>query len=608
MPNPDPIKQEIKVGYDDKGLKDAARDTKALGEATQKAGDQTEKASRKTRTHEQKLRDMKEELTRLTRVEDRQERQLNETQRAEVRATEASKRRQARIEKLSRALAINKQNQDRATESVKRSSTAVSGNAAAQGQLAGASRLALGGITSMAAGLTGGLGLNALMQELNERIEASNRLLRENAQITRENAEARLDLAALSGVEKPETVAFIDKVAGFAGRRPGEIARTQTQIQSALPTATERDVRGLVVELASAAQTSTSPLPALAPAFLSLFRLTGDPVKSGNLLQGAITAAGEADPARLSQEIEKFVGIGKQIGGLDAGTNVGFAAAGTGLGLPNEIATTGLKNVIFSLRGRGTPEGNKVLDREDIPREVLIEGIKAIQKAVEEGRISNAELEAIGGREAAPVFAALADRETLKRFLDSVQIVIDAGESDTRLSQEKAEGIVGSSPIQSLNLSAKQQESATESIKASDIRAARTEVARATMERVIAQRLKEGMEPFRADDILEEFDRIVALGVFGEDNLTFAAHKASFDSTSLFSKLTGPSFPHEFEDAVEKVLSDGPETDVDSVFGAPQEQGGGTVIDNRTVIHGTQINNGRDPQRSDLGENERPIN
>ena len=598
MTQPEPIKQRIEAELERTGFNDAARAIKELGDAAEKSGDQAAKSVPKLQTREQQLAEQRQRLEQLIRSEVRYEDAMREGKAVTDRAVEASKRRRREIDKITRSLRDEDRIQQRVNNTVRQSSKAKS-------ELSDAAKFALGGVSSLAAGFAGSYGLNAVVEEFNRHIEASNRLLRENAGLTRENADARLDLAALSGVEDAGSVAFLDRVAGFAGRRPGEIARVKTQIRSGLPTATDEQVNSLVVEIASKAQSTSAPLTSLAPVFLDIFRRTGDARVSSNLLEGAITAAGESDPAKLGQEISKFLGVGEQIGGLDTATSVGFASAGTGLGLPNELATTGLKNVAFSLRGRGTPEGNKVLDREAIPRDDLVAGISAIQQAVSAGRITNAELESIGGREAAPVFSALADEQTLNRFLDTVQIVIDAGESPGRLAEEKAVGITGSSPIQSLNLLAKQEESKTESVKSGDVLAARVSAARAIMERVIAERQAQGeLNARQGERILDEFDRLTGLGTTGLLELPHAAHRASRHGASLGDLVFGPVADPRFREEVERGLFGGPDTSVDEVFGGEREP----APAGRTLInHGTIINQAGDPTEDDLVEG-RPIN
>ena len=605
----DEIKVRITAEADQgiENLRKFAEEESKVADQTKRAGDQAEEAGRKTRTREQRLSDMKRELADLHRVEQRYERQVQETGQADDKATRAHDARTRRIERLSNALAIHKKNQDSVNESVNQAAQSQSKFAIASGEV-------ISSITALAAGFTGGLGINSLFDEYNKKIEANNRLLEENARIVRENAESRLDLAALKGVETPEDVAFIDKAAAFAGRRPGEIARVQTQFQSALPTDTEENIRRLVVELASAGQTSSAPLGELAPAFMSIYRLTGDARVSGNILQGAIEAAGEADPARLAQEIQKFVGIGKQIGGLDDATSVGFAAAGTGLNLPNEIATTGLKNVIFALRGRGTPEGVKVLEREGVPRDNVVAGLVEIQQAYASGRISSAELEAIGGREAAPVFAELSNAQTLKRFIDSVQIVKQAAKSEGRLSQEKIESIVGSSDAQRLNLLSKQQESATEAIKGADVIAAESDAAIQIVERVVAERIASGeITPYRGEAIRETFKRMIGRGY---DPIFAAKYAGGVTSTSHIFQSAIQQPDTELAQEVYMGLNTGPVTSVEDAFdgssyseSVPMRElqtpvfrrfGSGTVINNN--IYGTVVNHGKNPLTSDLRE------
>lgn len=109
----EPIRQDIRTDYDGKPVEDAARDIKAMGEATQAAGQKTEQAGNKVRTHEQRIRDMKQELAQLTREQQRSAGTGDQ-------ASAADEKRQARIDRLSRALAVHQQAQRSASESVER--------------------------------------------------------------------------------------------------------------------------------------------------------------------------------------------------------------------------------------------------------------------------------------------------------------------------------------------------------------------------------------------------------------------------------------------------------------------------------------------------------
>jgi len=368
-----------------------------------------------------------------------------------------------------------------------------------------------------------------------------------------------------------------------------------------------------------------------------LYRRTGDARQSGNILSEAIDQAGEGDPAKLGEEIKKFLGIGEQIGGLTTAQAAGFAAAGTSLGLPNEIATTGLKNVLFAIRGKGTPGGNAVLEREGIDRDDVELAIMQIAEARESGRISNAEFEELYGREGAPVGAVLGDPATARRFLAGVDEVEAASERSASQNREKAAGVFQPGSIQALNLQAKQGESRAESIRASSVSAAEQDAARAELAAELEGRIAGGtITPARAEQVREEFDALIAQGEDINDAL-----RGAFATPSTATAFRGPISkrrtgvplnaaagaramieedlgrvreaqgrldPDEPADAVILRLRQGPQLEPGG-FGAAGGDGFfeqfGTGIDNLTIIQNQTNYTGAGPEDLDSGRRDR---
>ena len=484
-------------------------------------------------TREDRLRQLRGELESLIRDQDRYERSTQQGERATEAAEAAERDRVPAIDRLSREIAQAEDEQARHSRSM-RDAVAAHRQLDDQGESTtqGLGRLADGlgvsttALAGMAAGIIGPGGVALAYREWIQDIETANQRLQENAEIVRRNAEARLDLVALRGVEDPQEVARLDTLAAFAGRSPGEVARAGAVVESQLATATDQQKDALLVEASAAAQTSTAPVSELLKPLLAIFRqlqtaqASGDIAPAvdiakvaGNLFQESIKQAGEDDPARLGQEIGKFIGVATSIGGLDVGQAAGFAAAGTSLGLPNEEATTGLKNVLFALRGKGTPEGREVLDREGIDTTDVSGALRQIAEARASDQISDAELESLGGREAAPVFAALSDPARLDDFLSRVEQVSAAGRRSDRISTGKAEGIFTADSLQGLNLQSKQEESREESVRAGDQTAARADTAKAILQRLLAEREASGLvTPALSQRITAEFEAQLAQG------------------------------------------------------------------------------------------------
>ncbi|MEO0476442.1 MAG: hypothetical protein AAF085_10815 [Planctomycetota bacterium] len=472
---------------------------------------------------------------------------------------------------------------------------------------------AIGGMRSAALSLAGGLagvgGLVAIYRAWNAQQDAAIDKLKEQIALTRELAEARLNFVALQDVEDPTQLRQIESAAAVAGRDPAEVFRVAGIIQSQFPNETEANRQALLRETAAAAQLTDASLPEIAQGLSVLFRETGDAQQAGNILQEAIQQAGEADPGRLASEIGKFIGVGKQIGGLDTGEAAGVAAALTGLGLPNEVATTGGRNVLFALRGKGTPEGIEVLDRLDIDRTNVFTALQQISEARVAGQISDAELEALGGKEAAPVFASLADPTKLRNFLASVQLVDQAEDFDGSIAADKAIGIFEPDSIQALNLIAKQAESRAKALDSSSRRAAQAGAAIAVVDEQLAFQLDQGnITPSDVERIREEFLAQLAQGKTPAEAADIAERERASDVPLFRNPFSGRT--------VDLNIFAGAGGDRDKIRGesdfleGPIEQRfelgpdipnqPTTVIQNQTVNNGTIIRGSADPVDGDF--------
>lgn len=500
---PEPIKQEIHVDYNGEPLKKAIEDQKHLKDGVEKTGETSDRATTQTRQ--------------LSQATDKLTNESREATRAQ------------------------KQYADQADDSGNRTNFLTGMISKVTG--------ALGGFVS---GIIGGFGINEALDAYNRRVEASNRLLEENAQRTREAAQARLDLIALSGFESPEKVAFLDQAAALSGRSQSEVARVQTLLESRFPNADKAQLEQLGLLTAAQGQLTEAPLSSLADPLASLFDLTKDPVKASNLLNAAIDQAGEPDPAKLGPLIAKFAAVGTSVGGLDAGESTGFAAAATGLGLVNESAVTGLVRLTLGIRGKGTPEGSEVLEREGINTDSLPQALQQIIKAYREGRIKREELESIGGAEGLPVLGKLAaDQQVEADFFAKVAAVNAAEDRDTLILADKSQGAF-KSDIQRLNLLAKQEEAKLGSIQASDVGAVRGDAAKAIIARILAEAQQRGeLTAYDAEQIQKSFDRGISKGY----DPKIAANLAEF--TSNVNPITGPLI--ELSDPLLEALDTGPQ-------------------------------------------------
>ena len=275
------------------------------------------------------------------------------------------------------------------------------------------------------------------------------------------------------------------------------------------------------------------------PGLSAVFRKTGDARVASNLIQQGQTEAGEADPAAFAQAVADILALSESIGGLDTGQGVGVAAAATGLSIDTRQAVTGFNNVMFSLMGQGTPEGRKIREREGISDTDLLLAIGQITERVQAGSITGPELELLGGREAAPTFAALSDPDIYTGFAAKVQRVDAVEDFAGRISQDKAERITGSSKVQSYNLLIKQIVAEEDANRSNDYRALQIEAARKALSLKLNKRVqREEVVPLESDRIKAAFDLYISRGL----SIEAALNKADWSGTRP-SVAAAPAIP-----------------------------------------------------------------
>lgn len=575
MADPQPIKQEIKVDYDGKGVEQAVS-------GLDKVEQNTESTAKATATYAAEADRLTRELTELATVEDRYQRAVEAgAEETEDSRRESEQRRQS-IERLSREVAEAESHEDRLNRELRESvgahrqaGDAADGSARQIRAFGTVTEKAKTAVAGFLVGLVGQQGLQIVFDQLEESTEAFNRRLEENIRLTREAAEARLNYVALKGIETPEDVAFIGQAATFAGRDQGEIARSLAQFKSQFPNASDADIKRLTAELASQGQVSSADLDDIAPGLAAIYRKTGDARIAGNLFQQGLTEAGEADPAKFADAVSKFLAISESIANLDTGQGVGFAAAATGLGVGTDESITGLSNVVYALLGQGTPEGREIREREKIDTEDFTVALSQVVAAIEAGRITGPELELLGGREAAPFFGALADPKIFESLIASATRVDQVEDIDGRLGQDKAEGITESSRVQDLHLLLKQIESQAKFDRSNDGRALTVASVRSELARQLEQQVsQEQIAPFESERVLKAFDTYISYGNDPRAALFKAARVSDGYNLPLGVNDVIPSFPPLFgadpsirsegrglTDSVIDRIEQGPETD-----------------------------------------------
>ncbi|MEM1445146.1 MAG: hypothetical protein AAGF84_03765 [Planctomycetota bacterium] len=543
----EPIRQDIRVNYDGQPVEDATRDLAELQQQNQEAADQTDasaqaaenqsealnESSREARDNRRAQGDLGEETRKTAREIDRQADAADQ-------AADQLHEQATATDRVSRTSGTAAQNQRELGDSAKEAGAAslpfigiLEDLEAAGGNASAIAGVLAKSLTGIGVAFVGAQGLTELIQGYTRALDANSEAMQRNAALAREQAEARLNLAALQGRESPEDLAFLDQVSAFSGRSQGEVARLQTAVVSQFPNVSEAEQQRLTLEVAALGQTTDAGLTELLGGVGTLYRSTGDARSASNLFLSMVEQGGADQPAQIAAVAAQLIEVGKLVGGLDTGESAGLAAAATGLGIPQDIATTGTRNIVLALRGQGTPQGREILEREGIgfgSDANLIGSLRSISAGLSSGSISPEELESIAGREALTTLATLTTPQNLEQAIEKIQTVDAAEDAPGRVSQQLIESIIGSQ-AQAANLQAKQLEQAATNTRAQDQNALDAEVARLALDSILAQREAQGrVSPAVSTAIRARFQRRIAAGDDIESALESAAGASSFDT------------------------------------------------------------------------------
>jgi|GEM_PF-3475017 len=538
-------------------------------------------------SREQSLRRMRDELLALQREELDEQQLLKRGERQTAETNVRTVERQRRIRALSGELAKQAAAERMTNHSVEQSAHGMRGAAEAGKGLRGV----LGAMPGSLGAMASGAGVASMAwQALTDHVEAANRELERNAQLTRQSAEERLDLAALNRVDDPNDIEFLDAVAGFSGRTVGSAARAMTTLRSRFPNAPQEDIYKIVIEAAIAAQSSSASLATLSKGIAITYTGTKDPRVSANILSSAVDQAGEPDPERFIPLLGKFKAIGKEIGGMSDAEAAGYTAAATGLDINGDEAITGLKNLLISIAAPVTDEQKALHQRLGLNRNDLGMSLRRISEAKRTGQLTKDDLIMFSGRESLAVASALANPVALEEALRKVQTVVDEGSYEGNINAEKAKSIMGSNAIQPLNLLAKQSEQRQIAVRDKDVNAAHAKVGRSIIETILAKAVQDkAVTPADSEAILGSYDAQVATGTDPID----AADMAEIER-SVWSRMTNPSVvgsrPRvELSDPLREQLEAGPQMDADVAFDKFTGGNNVTLQDNRQITN-THIN------------------
>lgn len=358
-----------------------------------------------------------------------------------------------------------------------------------------------GRVSGLVSGLAGGAGLMAALQALEQQLQR-------NIDKTREYMEASLDLQFQSREFSQGERDFVGKMAIFAARPVIETASAYAKWRSRFPELSEQESQEAFMQVMGTSMTTNAPLEKVSDAYAPLRQAEPNAQKAQNILDEAMIAAGESDPAKMAPLFGKYMEIGRKAGKMTTAEAAGAVAASTGLGIgAPEEAVTGLRNATFAIMGQGTPEGKKVLRKAGVDGDNFFKSLEQVQQAVESGRIEGSELEAIGGKEASGFLYAIADREKLRAFLDKVEGVRRAAENPADLTAQKIESHLRDDPMQALNFHIRRKEAEVAVAEATDLDAMQKALVRVTIQ---ARMREENVNAAIQATTLKTYDTLVA--------------------------------------------------------------------------------------------------
>jgi len=439
MADPRPIKQEIKAEADLAGLEQAEQGLKEFEQQTEKAARTSLDSAKSSEDQERALGELKNELRSLhdqeVRLQQRQERGVeitNEERRA-------SKRREAQIEGLSRAIAEHRDRQDevnrrvdRSIDSQRRAGRAMDNTTDAarrQGRGLGVAGEAVAGLQSRWLSFAAaGAGLITFMRELNETLD-------KQAESAREVGEILGGLSANIGgdladdvLERVNKIA-LDRGLGLEGRKGLiEVLSASTDIDPNQ----DADTLGRTAERFADLQRGTGVGGAEAFGAVRALR-----ANFGLDEQAAVNQAGVLFNAGLSPNIvEQLTERGAPVGGQDFLALLLAARGEVNLEKQGEAAQT-----LIEALTRRDQDGSLADELEAVGLtgdESLVERIQRIQSARSNDQISQAQFErAIGGAQRLRIFDPLT--RALPR-LDETRASLETGtieeEIERRLKSE----------------------------------------------------------------------------------------------------------------------------------------------------------------------------
>jgi len=289
------------------------------------------------------------------------------------------------------------------------------------------------------------VGARAIISGVTKAIQIQNEALREHAEIVTQQQNKLLRLQFLGSFfkERPELRQQVQTYAEF-GRRPfEEVADAWYNLRSKGAGLTQPQKDSIMREALEFGRTDPSaPLDTLVDMFSLYAKQTRqrDANRIQNVLSQTITEAG-GSTADVARYMPQFLPIGMS-GGLTGPQAAGLWSYVTTQLADASIATTGLRSTFMGLQGRGSPEGQKFLQRAGITSGMGF--MEKIQRLSQMG-LTLGQAEQIAGREGAPVFLSLL--RDPQAMLGTISNVVGADRPDLDITRSNIEQLMSQDEI-----------------------------------------------------------------------------------------------------------------------------------------------------------------
>ena len=316
-------------------------------------------------------------------------------------------------------------------------------------------------------------GITAIIAAVTKAISAQTEAMKEHARVAAEQQKALTALQHLGDIfeKRPE---LRKEVAAYAeyGRRPfEEVAKAWYTLESKGAGLSEEQKQGIMKEaLELGRQEPAADLSGIIDMFSLYVKETKEQDINlvQNVLRQTVTSAG-AELAQVGKLLPRVLPLGIS-GGLTPEQAAGLWAFATTKTAEPETATVGLRNILMSLQGKGTPESQELMASLGVkPGAGFFDQLSRLADARQRGKFGLPQAEVLAGKEnAAILLSMLSDQRAM---METISEVTGAARPDRDIVKEGLERVLGADEVAKAEDESRQLDVVIQNIKARDTKA-----------------------------------------------------------------------------------------------------------------------------------------